>query len=343
CRMVRDYCTAAGITNFYDGGYGIEHVVLPEDGLVVPGDLVIGADSHTTTYGALGAFATGVGQTDLAAAMALGKIWLKVPETMRFEFAGRLPDWVGGKDLILLVLSEIGVDGALYCAMEFCGEAIRQLDMDGRFTMCNMAIEAGGKAGLIEADETTWQFTSQRSDRAGVGYTSDPDCRYKTVKRFDVSHLEPLVALPHLPSNVRRVSEVSGVEIDQVVIGSCTNGRLGDLALAARVLRGRKVHKRVRALVIPGSRKVFLRALKEGIIADLAEAGATICMPTCGPCFGGHTGVLDEGERCVSTTNRNFVGRMGNEKSEVYLANPAVAAASAVAGRIVHPREVVEE
>lgn len=351
---MREFARSQGIVHFYDAGFGIEHVVLPELGLIGPGGLVIGADSHTVTYGALGAFATGVGSTDLAGAMALGQIWLKVPETIRFEFNGRPSRWVGGKDLILLAIGRVGVSGALYCAMEFGGEAIADLGMDGRFTMCNMAIEAGAKAGIVEPDEKTlawlgeirrrWQTQGEHSGdvlpHVADRLRSDKDCTYKSVIAFDVSDLEPQVAVPHLPSNVRPISELKDVKIHQVVIGSCTNGRISDLRAAAEILRGRKVDKWVRTLIIPGSQGVYRQALREGLIDVFVDSGAIVAAPTCGPCFGGHLGILDEGERCVSTTNRNFLGRMGHEKSEVYLSGPYVAAASAIAGRLAHPEEV---
>ncbi|HHV56834.1 MAG TPA: 3-isopropylmalate dehydratase large subunit [Firmicutes bacterium] len=354
---MREFAWNQGLDHFYDAGFGIEHVVLPELGLIEPGDLVIGADSHTVTYGALGAFATGVGSTDLAGAMALGQIWLKVPETIRFEFKGRPNRWVGGKDLILLAIGKIGVSGALYCAMEFGGEAIASLGMDGRFTMCNMAIEAGAKAGIVEPDEKTLEWLKEIRARRGMvekpvseadgplneaiaRLRSDRDCNYKSIITFDVTALEPQVAAPHLPSNVRPVSEIKDVKIHQVVIGSCTNGRISDLRAAAEILKGKKVSKWVRTLVIPGSQAVYKQALEEGLIDVFVDSGAIVSAPTCGPCFGGHMGALDEGERCVSTTNRNFVGRMGHEKSQVYLSGPYVAAASAIAGRIAHPEEV---
>ncbi|NPV71979.1 MAG: 3-isopropylmalate dehydratase large subunit [Firmicutes bacterium] len=345
CQKAREFAKKQGIRRFFDGGYGIEHVVLPELGIVRPGDLIVGADSHTTTYGGLGAFSTGVGQTDLAGAMALGKIWLKVPETIRCVFNGNLPKWVGGKDLVLAVIGRIGVDGALYCALEFAGEAMRQLDMDGRFTMCNMAIEAGGKAGIVEPDESTEEYVKEAQSEYARPMKwgpvrGDPGAPAFKILEFQVGDMEPQVAAPHIPSNVVPVSRLKDVKIDQVVIGSCTNGRLNDLRVAAEVLKGKKVDRWVRALAVPGSQRVFLQALKEGIIQTLAEAGVAISAPTCGPCFGGHTGAITAGERCVSTTNRNFVGRMGHEKSELYLANPAVAAASAILGRIAHPGEV---
>jgi len=319
---------------------GIEHCLLPEQGLVVPGDLVIGADSHTCTYGALGAFSTGVGSTDLAAAMALGETWLKVPESIKFIYSGELPQWVGGKDLILFTIGKIGVDGALYKAMEFCGPAIEKLNMDGRFTMANMAVEAGAKNGIIAPDNTTWEYVQGRAKRGYSFQESDPKAKYAEVYEFDVSSLSPQVALPHLPENVKPVEEVSGITVDQAVIGSCTNGRISDLREAASVLKGRTVNPNVRLLVIPGTQDIYLQAMKEGLIETFIAAGAAVSTPTCGPCLGGHMGILAAGERAIATTNRNFVGRMGHPESEVYLANPAVAAASAILGRIAHPREV---
>ncbi len=339
-KLMREFCREQGILHFDVGQMGIEHVLLPEKGLVVPGDIVIGADSHTCTYGALGALATGMGSTDIAAAMATGDIWMKVPTTIKLHYSGRLGEWVGGKDLILHTIGRIGVDGALYAAMEFTGEAIDALPMDGRFTMANMAIEAGGKAGLFRVDGKTLDYVRGRAQRPCAVYEADADAEYAQVIEFDVSQLEPQVSLPHLPSNARPVSEVGEIEIDQAVIGSCTNGRLSDLQLAARILKGRKVHPRVRCIVIPGTQQVYLDALKEGLIETFIVAGAVVSTSTCGPCLGGYMGILAEGERCVSTTNRNFVGRMGSPKSEVYLANPAVAAASAITGRISHPKEV---
>ncbi|MGI6146587.1 MAG: 3-isopropylmalate dehydratase large subunit [Firmicutes bacterium] len=344
---VRRFAQEQNITHFYDAGYGIEHVVLPESGLIRPGDVVIGGDSHTVTYGGLGAFSTGVGSTDLAGAMALGEIWLKVPETIRFEYVGQPGPWIGGKDFILAAIGRVGVSGALYCAMEFGGEAVRSMAIDDRLTMCNMAIEAGGKSGIVEPDEATIEWLravgadmDEAAAEAALALRSDEGCTYRSVITIDAGKMEPQVAAPHLPSNVKPVSELRDVAIDQVIIGSCTNGRIGDLRTAAKVLKGRRVNKWVRTLVIPGSQKVFKQALKEGLIDVFVDAGAIVTCPTCGPCFGGHTGALDAGERCVSTTNRNFVGRMGHETSEVYLAGPAVAAASAVAGRIAHPEEV---
>ena len=318
---------------------GIEHCLLPEQGIVTSGDL-IGADSHTCTYGALGAFATGMGSTDLAAAWATGEAWFKVPPTIKFVYRGQLPPWVGGKDLILYTIGQIGVDGALYKVMEFTGEAIENLSMDGRFTMSNMAIEAGGKAGIVPPDEITRAYLEGRSKRPPRFYTSDPDAQYEKIYEFDVSKLEPQVAFPHLPENTRPISQVGDVPIHQVVIGSCTNGRIEDLRLAAKVFEGRKVHPKVRAIVFPGTQQIYLDAIKEGLVQTFVEAGVAVSTPTCGPCLGGHMGILAAGERAVATTNRNFVGRMGHPQSEVYLANPAVAAASAVAGRIAGPEEL---
>ena len=315
-------------------------VLLPEQGLVVPGDLVVGADSHTCTYGALGAFATGMGSTDIAVAMATGRVWLRVPETLRLILRGSLPPWVSGKDLILHTIGQIGVEGARYQAIEFCGPAIDQLSLDGRFTMANMAIEAGGKAGLFVPDARTLAYLEGRARRPFTVLAPDPGAVYGQTIELDVSALEPQVAFPYLPGNVRPLSQVGQVPIDQAVIGCCTNGRWEDLEQAARVLRGRRVHPAVRCLVIPGSQELFRRLAREGLMELLVDAGAAVSTPTCGPCLGGYMGVLAEGERCVSTTNRNFVGRMGHPKSEVYLASPAVAAASAVLGRIAGPQEL---
>jgi 3-isopropylmalate/(R)-2-methylmalate dehydratase large subunit len=341
-KEMREFCAGQGI-KFYDvGEMGIEHALLPEQGIVLPGDVVIGADSHTCTYGAIGAFATGMGSTDIAAAMATGDIWMKVPPTIKFVFHGKLGKWVGGKDLILYTIGQIGVDGALYAAMEFTGEAIDALSVEGRLTMANMAIEAGGKAGLFKVDEKTLAYVKPRAKRKYTVYESDPDASYAQVIEYDASKIEPQVSLPHLPSNAKPVGKVGKITIDQSVIGSCTNGRIEDLRLAASILKNRKVAKGVRCIVIPGTQQVYLDALKEGLIKIFIKAGAAFSTPTCGPCLGGHMGVLADGERCVSTTNRNFVGRMGSPKSEVYLANPAVAAASAVAGRIVGPDEVLK-
>lgn len=342
CAMLRDFAREQGLEFYYEiGRVGIEHVLLPEEGLVLPGDLVVGADSHTCTYGALGAFSTGVGSTDLAMAMALGEIWLRVPESMLFEYVGELPRWVTGKDLILHTIGIIGVDGARYRAMEFTGPAVEALSLDSRFTMANMAVEAGAKNGIFRVDDKALAWLEGRARRNFQVLESDPDASYGERLTIDVSGMEPQVALPHLPSNVRPVSGVGEVEVDQVVIGSCTNGRLEDMEVAASILRGRKVHPRVRAIVFPGSQAILLEMVRRGWMADFLEAGVAVSTPTCGPCLGGHMGVLAEGERAVATTNRNFVGRMGHPGSKVYLAGPAVAAASAVAGRIVHPEEVV--
>ena len=340
-KLVRHFACEQGVNYFEVGEMGIEHVLLPEQGLVLPGDVVIGADSHTCTYGALGAFATGMGSTDVAAAMATGDIWMKVPETMKFVYHGRLGKWVGGKDLILYTIGDIGVDGALYSAMEFTGEVADALSMDGRFTMANMAIEAGAKAGIFQVDDRTLDYIKLRAKRPYTVYEPDEDAKYSKVIEYDVSSLEPLVALPHSPANTRPISQVGDIEIDQSVIGSCTNGRLEDIEVAAGILRGRRIHTGVRCIIIPGSQQVYLDALTEGLIEVFIRAGAVVSTPTCGPCLGGHMGVLAAGERCISTTNRNFIGRMGSPKSEVYLSNPAVAAASAIAGRIVSPEEVI--
>ncbi|HFD38696.1 MAG TPA: 3-isopropylmalate dehydratase large subunit [Anaerolineae bacterium] len=342
CQTVRRFARSQRMPHFYDvGRMGIEHVLLPEQGLVLPGDVVVGADSHTCTYGALGAFATGMGSTDIAVAMATGQIWMRVPETIRVVYGGELQPWVGGKDLILYTIGQIGVSGARYKAIEFAGPAAA-LSMAGRFTMANMAIEAGAKAGLFAVDRATLDYVEGRADRPFTVYEADADAEYAQVLEIDVGQIEPQVAFPHLPENVRPVSQAGEVPIDQVVIGSCTNGRLEDLRVAAQVLRGRRVHPDVRCIVIPGSQQVYLDALREGLVETLIEAGAIVSTPTCGPCLGGHMGVLAAGERAVSTTNRNFRGRMGHPDSEVYLAGPAVAAASAVAGRIVHPGSLVD-
>jgi 3-isopropylmalate/(R)-2-methylmalate dehydratase large subunit len=339
-KIMKDFCLAQDTLYFEVGRTGIEHVFLPEQGFVLPGDVVIGADSHTCTYGAVGAFATGVGSTDVAAAMATGDIWMKVPQTIKLVYHGGLGKWIGGKDLMLFTIGQIGVDGAIYSAIEFTGEAIDALPMDGRFTMANMAIEAGGKAGLFRVDKKTEDFLKTRARRPYKVYEPDKDAQYARIIEWDVSKLEPQVALPHSPANARPVSQVKNVAIDQVVIGSCTNGRLGDLQVAARLIKGRKIHPRVRCIIIPATQQVYTDALKEGLLETFVSAGAIVSAPTCGPCIGGHMGVLAAGEKCVSTTNRNFVGRMGHPKSEVYLAGPAVAAASAVMGRVASPEEL---
>ncbi len=341
-KMMREFSARYGIKNFFEiGEMGIEHVLLPDKGLVLPGDLVIGADSHTCTYGALCAFSTGVGSTDLAAAMLSGEVWLRVPESIKFVLKGKPPEWVEGKDIILYIIGDIGVDGALYKSMEYSGDGIAHLPMAWRFTIANMAIEAGAKNGIFPFDEITEGYVKERASREYEIVTPDPDANYSEVREYDLSSLEPQVAFPHLPENTKPVSEATDVHIDQVVIGSCTNGRIEDLRSAAKVLEGKRVKKGVRLIVIPATQEIYMQALREGLIETFVEAGGVVSTPTCGPCLGGHMGVLAEGERAVATTNRNFVGRMGHPGSEVYLANPAVAAASAVLGRIAHPAEVM--
>jgi 3-isopropylmalate/(R)-2-methylmalate dehydratase large subunit len=340
-KIMRDFARQLGIKHYFEiGCMGIEHCLLPEQGLVLPGDLIIGADSHTCTYGALGAFATGVGSTDMAAGMATGEAWFKVPESIKFIYYGEMPRWLSGKDLILHTIGDIGVDGARYMSMEFTGEVISKLSMDNRFTMANMAIEAGGKNGIIAADEITREYIEQRARRPYTVYQSDPDAEYFEIREYDVSKMEPVIAFPHLPENTRPVSEATEVSLDQVVIGSCTNGRLEDLEIAASLLKGKKVHPEIRLLIFPGTQQIYLDALRRGYIETFIEAGAVVSTPTCGPCLGGHMGILAKGEKALATTNRNFVGRMGHPESEVYLASPAVAAASAIKGRITAPWEV---
>jgi 3-isopropylmalate/(R)-2-methylmalate dehydratase large subunit len=339
-KILRDFASKHGVRFFEVGQMGIEHVLLPEQGIVLPGDVVIGADSHTCTYGALGALATGMGSTDIGMAMATGDTWMKVPPTIKFIYKGELNKWVGGKDLILYTIGQIGVDGALYSAMEFTGETVENLSMDGRFTMSNMAIEAGGKAGLFAVDGKTLDYIKPRAKRPYTVYEADKDAEYARVIEYDVSRLEPQVSLPHSPANAKPVSQVGEIKVDQSVIGSCTNGRLEDLEIAAAVLKGNKVHKDVRCIIIPGTQQVYMDALEKGFIKTFIEAGAAVSTPTCGPCLGGHMGILAAGEKAISTTNRNFVGRMGSPQSEVYLSNPAVAAASAIKGYIASPEEV---
>jgi 3-isopropylmalate/(R)-2-methylmalate dehydratase large subunit len=341
-KLIREFARKHEIINYFEvGRMGIEHCLLPEAGLVLPGDVIIGADSHTCTYGALGAFATGVGSTDMAAGMATGEAWFKVPSSIKFIFKGAdFNPWVSGKDLILYAIGQIGVDGALYQAMEFTGEGIEALSMDSRFTMCNMAIEAGGKSGIIVPDETTLTYVKGRAKREFKLYQSDPDAEYARVLEYRTKDIEPQVAFPHLPENARNVTDAGDIKIDQVVIGSCTNGRIEDLRLAASLMEGKKVHKDVRCVVIPGTQAIYLQAVKEGLVDIFINAQAAVSTPTCGPCLGGHMGILAKGERALATTNRNFVGRMGHPESEVYLSNPAVAAASAIMGRIAHPGEV---
>lgn len=344
CKRMREFARRQSISHFYEvGRMGIAHAFLPEQGLVVPGDVIVGGDSHTCSYGAVGAFATGIGSTDLAAAMLTGSLWLKVPESMKLIFHGELPDWVGAKDMILHVIGDIGVDGALYMAMEFVGETIARLPMSGRLTMANMAVEAGAKNGIFAFDQITEQYLRDRARRPYRVFASDGDATYADVREYDVTALEPQVAFPHSPGNARPVSEAEGIAIDQVVIGSCTNGRIEDLRAAAEVLRGHKAAPGVRLLVIPATQEIYGQAMKEGLLEVFLAAHAAISTPTCGPCVGGHMGVLAKGERAVSTTNRNFIGRMGHPESEVYLTNPAVAAASAVKGRIAHPAEVAKK
>jgi 3-isopropylmalate/(R)-2-methylmalate dehydratase large subunit len=340
-KVLREFAHEYGIVNYFEiGAMGVEHCLLPEQGLVGPGEVIIGADSHTCTYGALGAFATGVGSTDMAAGMALGEAWFKVPESIKFVFYGQLPRWVGGKDLILYLIGQIGVDGALYQAMEFTGETIAALSIEGRLTMANMAIEAGGKNGVFPVDAKTLEYVNARFKRQYTVYHSDPDAKYSQVYEWDVSKLEPQVAFPHLPENSRPLSACGNVPINQSIIGSCTNGRIEDLREAASVLKGHKVNSNVRLIVIPGTQAIWQQAMHEGLFDIFIDAGAAVSTPTCGPCLGGHMGILAKGERAIATTNRNFVGRMGHPESEVYLAGPAIAAASAIAGRIAGPEEV---
>jgi len=341
CKMIREFAREQNLTNYFEvGEMGIEHCLIPEKGLAVPGDAVIGADSHTCTYGALGAFSTGVGSTDLAATMARGKCWFKVPAAIKFNLTGKLPKWVSGKDLILHIIGMIGVDGALYQSMEFAGDGVASLPMDDRFTIANMAIEAGAKNGIFPVDEQTIAYVKEHSSKPYQAFEADEDAEYTRVIDIDLCTLRPTVAFPHLPENTKTIDEVGDIKVDQVVIGSCTNGRITDLRIAADILRGRKVKKGVRVIVFPGTQAIYLQAVKEGIVTDLVEAGAAFSTPTCGPCLGGHMGILAAGERSISTTNRNFVGRMGHVESEVYLASPAVAAASALTGRIEDPANI---
>ena len=341
CKCVREFACQHDITNYFDvGQMGIEHALLPEKGLVVAGDVVIGADSHTCTYGALGAFSTGVGSTDMAAGMATGKAWFKVPSAIKFVLTGKPNKWVSGKDIILHIIGMIGVDGALYKSMEFVGDGIANLSMDDRFTIANMAIEAGGKNGIFPVDEKTIAYMKEHSTKEFTVYEADEDAVYDAVYTIDLAQLKPTVAFPHLPENTKIIDECGDIAIDQVVIGSCTNGRMEDLRVAAEILKGRQVKKGLRCIVIPATQKIYLQAIKEGLIQIFIEAGAVVSTPTCGPCLGGYMGILAAGERCVSTTNRNFVGRMGDVTSEVYLASPAVAAASAVTGKISCPCEL---
>ena len=341
CKMCRDFCEEKQVTHFYDvGRMGIEHALLPEKGLVVPGDVVIGADSHTCTYGAIGAFSTGVGSTDMACGMATGKAWFKVPSAIKFVLHGKLNKYVSGKDVILHIIGKIGVDGALYRSMEFVGEGVASLSVFDRLTICNMAIEAGAKNGIFEVDEATEAYVRERSDCQFVSYKADPDAEYDEVIDIDLSTIKSTVAFPHLPENTRTIDEVGEVKIDQVVIGSCTNGHYKDLEEAAMIIKGHKVAKNVRAIIIPATQDIYLKAMENGLLKIFIEAGCVVSTPTCGPCLGGYMGILAAGERAVATTNRNFVGRMGDVTSEVYLASPAVAAASALAGKIADPNEI---
>ena len=341
CKILREFAHEKEIENYFEiGQMGIEHALLPEQGLVNAGDLIIGADSHTCTYGALGAFSTGVGSTDMAAAMASGKGWFKVPSALKFNLTGKLSKWVSGKDVILHIIGMIGVDGALYKSMEFCGEGVKNLSIDDRFTICNMAIEAGAKNGIFGVDEITLEYLKEHHKGTPKIFEADSDAVYEKVYEIDLSKIRPTVAYPHLPENTKTIDEVEKIEIDQVVIGSCTNGRISDLRVAAKILKNKKVNPKVRTIIFPATQKIYLQALKEGLLEIFVEAGAVVSTPTCGPCLGGHMGILADKERAVATTNRNFVGRMGHPGSEVYLASPAVAAASALTGYITNPETV---
>lgn len=338
CKSCREFAAAKGIINYFDvGKMGVEHALLPEQGLTVAGDLIIGADSHTCTYGALGAFSTGVGSTDMAAGMATGKAWFKVPAAIKFVLKGEFKPYVSGKDLILHIIGMIGVDGALYRSMEFCGDGVKSLSMDDRFCICNMAIEAGAKNGIFPVDEQTVEYMKEHSKRDFKVFEADEDAEYDEVYEIDLSNLEPTVAFPHLPENTKVVGTFEKIKIDQAMVGSCTNGRLSDLRIAASILKGNKVADGVRCIIVPATQKIYLDALKEGLLEIFINAGAVVSTPTCGPCLGGHMGILAENERCISTSNRNFVGRMGHVTSEIYLASPAVTAASAIAGYITKP------
>lgn len=342
--VIRKFAKKYGIVNYFEvGRMGIEHALLPEQGLVGPGDVVIGADSHTCTYGALGAFSTGIGSTDMAAAMATGEAWFKVPQAIKFDLKGKLNKWVSGKDVILYIIGMIGVDGALYMSMEYTGEGLKSLTMDDRFTIANMAIEAGAKNGIFDVDEETLNYVKGRAKRPYEVFKADEDAEYEKIYEIDLSSIRPQVAFPHLPENTRPIDEARGVKIDQVVIGSCTNGRIKDMEEAYQILKGRKVHPDVRLIIFPATQEIYLESLKRGYIEEFIKAGAAVSTPTCGPCLGGHMGILAKGERALATTNRNFVGRMGHPESEVYLASPAVAAASAVAGYIEDPEVVLND
>lgn len=341
CKCIREFAYEKEIKNYFEiGEMGIEHALIPEKGLVVPGDVVIGADSHTCTYGALGAFSTGIGSTDMAAGMATGECWFKVPDAIKFVLSGSLSKWVSGKDVILHIIGMIGVDGALYKSMEFVGDGLKNLSIDDRFTIANMAIEAGAKNGIFLVDDITLEYVNEHSSKEYKIYSPDEDAQYDEVYEIDLSTIRPTVSFPHLPDNTRTIDEAKGVKIDQVVIGSCTNGRISDLRTAAKILKYKKVARGIRTIIFPATQKIYLQALREGLIETFIEAGAIVSTPTCGPCLGGHMGILAEGERAVATTNRNFVGRMGHPESEVYLASPEVAAASALTGVITNPEDI---
>lgn len=341
CKLVREFAHCKEVTNYFEvGQMGIEHCLLPEKGLVVPGDVVIGADSHTCTYGALGAFSTGVGSTDMAVGMARGVAWFKVPSALKFVLKNKPAKWVSGKDIILHIIGMIGVDGALYKSMEFAGDGLQYLTMDDRFTIANMAIESGGKNGIFPVDDKTIEYVKEHSNKEWTKFEADEDAEYDAVYEIDLSKLRPTIAFPHLPENTKTVDEAKGLEMDQVVIGSCTNGRISDMRIAAQVLKGKKINPNIRAIILPGTQKVWLQCVEEGLAQIFVEAGCVFSTPTCGPCLGGHMGILAKGERALSTTNRNFIGRMGHPESEVYLASPAVAAASAITGKITDPEEV---
>ena len=341
CKCVREFARKNDITNYFEvGEMGIEHALLPEKGLTVPGDVIIGADSHTCTYGAVGAFSTGVGSTDMAAGMATGKAWFKVPSAIKFNLTGKPAKWISGKDIILHIIGMIGVDGALYKSMEFVGDGIQYLSMDDRFTIANMAIEAGGKNGIFPVDDKTIAYLKEHTTRQWNAYEADADAVYDEEYTIELDKLKPTVAFPHLPENTHTIDDCGDIAIDQVVIGSCTNGRIDDMRIAASILKGKHVAKGLRCIIIPATQKIYMQAMDEGLLKTFIEAGAVVSTPTCGPCLGGYMGILAEGERCVSTTNRNFVGRMGHVKSEIYLASPAVAAASAIAGRIASPEDI---
>lgn len=341
CKLVREFAHCKDVTNYFEvGQMGIEHCLLPEKGLVVPGDVVIGADSHTCTYGALGAFSTGVGSTDMAVGMARGVAWFKVPSALKFVLKNKPAKWVSGKDIILHIIGMIGVDGALYKSMEFAGDGLQYLTMDDRFTIANMAIEAGGKNGIFPVDDKTIEYVKEHSNKEWTKFEADEDAEYDAVYEIDLSKLRPTIAFPHLPENTKTVDEAKGLEMDQVVIGSCTNGRISDMRIAAQVLKGKKINPNIRAIILPGTQKVWLQCVEESLAKIFVEAGCVFSTPTCGPCLGGHMGILAKGERALSTTNRNFIGRMGHPESEVYLASPAVAAASAITGKITDPEEV---